>query len=216
MLKTKIHAAQITNLTDARYFAAREVEWLTFNFTEGTDGFIEPMRARAMFEWVEGVKIVGEFSRATTAAEVNFYAESWQLQGIQVGRSMPTEEIWAIKAASILYKINLEAFTNPDILRGVMKPLSDIVEAFVVDFTASDMDWESLKSPKSMIEIADLRELCSEFKIILNIDFSPETLPDILALPIYGLSMKGGDEERVGVKSFEDLEEILEQLEIEI
>ena len=61
MLKIKVKASQITNLTDARYFAAKEVEWLSFDFTEGSSTYIDPMKARAMFDWVEGPCIVGEF-----------------------------------------------------------------------------------------------------------------------------------------------------------
>ena len=96
MLKIKIKASDITSLTDARYFAAKEVEWLSFNFTEGVVGYIQPMKARAIFEWVEGVKIVGEFN-SMTADEINFYTEGWSLQAVQVGHFTPIEEVLKIK-----------------------------------------------------------------------------------------------------------------------
>jgi phosphoribosylanthranilate isomerase len=88
----KIKADNITNLTDARYFAAKEVEWLTFNFTEGVTGYIDPMKARAMFEWVAVPNIVGVFERVT-ADEAHFYAQSWHLTMIQVGAMTQNEEI---------------------------------------------------------------------------------------------------------------------------
>ena len=69
MLKLKIKANDITNLTDARYFAAKEATWLTFNFVEKTPTYIEPMTARAIFEWVEGVEIVGSAGGAGGAAQ---------------------------------------------------------------------------------------------------------------------------------------------------
>ena len=61
MLKVKVKAGSITNLTDARYFAAREAEWLSFPLGEGA-GMIEPIKVKAIAEWVDGVKIVGEFN----------------------------------------------------------------------------------------------------------------------------------------------------------
>ena len=49
----------ITNLTDARYFSAWEVEWLGFNLSQGEENAISPLQVAAMREWVEGPKIVG-------------------------------------------------------------------------------------------------------------------------------------------------------------
>ena len=101
MLKIKVKASDITNLTDARYFAAKEVEWLSFNFTEGVVGYIQPMKARAIFEWVEGVKIVGEFNNMT-GDEINFYTEGWSLQTVQVGHFTPVDEVMKIKNVPII------------------------------------------------------------------------------------------------------------------
>jgi len=50
MLKIKVKASQITNLTDARYFAAWEVEWLGFNFDEGSAHYIPPVEMKAIKE----------------------------------------------------------------------------------------------------------------------------------------------------------------------
>ena len=65
-----------------------------------------------------------------------------------------------------------------------------------------------------MITVEDLKEICEAFKIILSIDFQKDTLDEILKLNLYGLNLKGGEEERVGVKSFDELDEILDALEV--
>ena len=65
-----------------------------------------------------------------------------------------------------------------------------------------------------MITVGDLKELCQDFKIILSIDFQLDTLEEILDVNLFGLNLKGGDEERVGVKSFDELDEILDALEV--
>lgn len=215
MLKIKIKASQITNLTDARYFAAKEVEWLSFNFTEGSENYIDPMRARAMFEWVEGPRIVGEFD-GLTAAEINFYTEGYQLSHIQVGPKTKAEDIFNLQASSIIKEIVVEDFTNPDILRGIMRPLATTVEAFQLNFEHNELDAIRLKNADSLIDFEDLKDLCSEFKIILAIDFPIEMLDELLNLNPYGLSLHGGEEEKVGLKSFDELDEILDVLEYEL
>ncbi len=210
MLKLKIKASQITNLTDARYFAAKEVEWLSFNFAEKTDNYIEPMRARAMFDWVEVPHIVGEFD-GFDAAAVNFYAENWGLKAVQIGGQT---EVFDVKSPHILKEIIVESHTTAEILRGLLLPLKNMVAAFQLNFEANNLSFSDIKNNKCALDLADLSSLCAVFNIILSIDFQLVELDDILNLKPYGLSLKGGEEERVGVKSFDELDEIFDRLEI--
>lgn len=214
MLSIKIKASQITNLTDARYFAAKEVEWLSFNFTEGSENYIDPMRARAMFEWVQGPRIVGEFD-GLSAAEINFYTEGYQLSHIQVGMNTQAEEIFNIHAQSIIKEIIVQKSDTVEILRGAMQSLIAAVEAFQLNFEYSGLDITNLFRADSSIKFEDLKALCLEFDIILAIDFQVDMLEKLLQLRLYGLSLRGGEEERVGIKSFDDLDDILERLEVD-
>ena len=84
MLKTRIKASQVTNLTDSRYFAAREVEWLGFNLDAGTENFIHPQNIKAIKEWLEGPKIVGEFGMQDSN-EIKAAIDFLGLDVIQVG-----------------------------------------------------------------------------------------------------------------------------------
>jgi phosphoribosylanthranilate isomerase len=211
MLKLKIKASQITNLTDARYFAAKEVEWLSFNFAERTDNYIEPMRARAMFDWVEVPHIIGEFD-GFDADAVNFYAENWGLKAVQVGES---SEIFNLKSEYIVKEIIIDSATTVHILRGMLLPYTGIVAAFQLNFELENITFSDVKSGKHPLSINDLSGLCAAFNVILAIDFKLDELDEILALQPFGLSLKGGEEERVGVKSFDELDEIFDRLEIE-
>ena len=60
------------------------------------------------------------------------------------------------------------------------------------------------------------KTLCDRFKIILSIDFELDQLNEMLeTVQIHGLSLKGGEEEKVGFKSFDELDEIIDALEVE-
>jgi phosphoribosylanthranilate isomerase len=211
MLKLKIKASQITNLTDARYFAAKEVEWLSFNFTEHTDNYIEPMRARAMFDWVEVPHIIGEFD-SFDADAVNFYTENWGLKAVQVGES---SEIFNLKSDYIIKEIIIDSATTVHILRGMLLPFAGVVAAFQLNFELENITFSHLKAGKHPLSINDLLGVCAAFNTILAIDFLLNELDEILAIKPFGLSLKGGEEERVGVKSFDELDEIFDRLEIE-
>ena len=211
MLKLKIKASQITNLTDARYFAAKEVNWLSFNFAEKTDNYIEPMRARAMFDWVEVPHIVGEFD-GFDADAVNFYAENWGLKAVQIGQKTETFDV---KSPHILKEIIVKTHTTAEILRGLLSPFKNIVAAFQLNFEAHHLSFSDMKNNKCALNVADLSSLCAAFNIILNIDFQLVELEEIIHLKPFGLSLRGGEEERVGVKSYDELDEIFDRLEME-
>ena len=213
MLKIKIKASDITSLTDARYFAAKEVEWLCFNFTEGVASYIEPMKARTMIAWVEGVKIVGEFEQAS-ADEINFYTEGWGLGLVQLGFLTPIETVQNVKNVAIIKEFIVEEFTNPDFLKKELAVFAPYVAAFQLSFDKGGVSWDDLKSPSAMLTLDDLREIANEFNIILSINLELDTLDEVLEMNFYGLDIKGGEEERVGVKSFDELDEILEALEV--
>jgi phosphoribosylanthranilate isomerase len=210
----KIKADNITNLTDARYFAAKEVEWLTFNFTEGSPSYIEPMKARAMFEWVEVPNIVGAFERVT-ADEVSFYAQSWGLKVIQVGSMTLKEEVMRMGNVEIIKEFDIEIFTSPEFLRQEMNELRRKIDIFQFNFQQNSITWQDLQEPTAILTLEDLKGLCRDFNIILKIDFQLFILKDILPINPYGLAIEGGEEERIGVKSYDELDEIFDELEIE-
>lgn len=71
-----VKASSVTNLTDARYFAAKEVNYLGFNLEEGSPGYLEPASMKAIREWIAGPHIVGEFENAGidhVLAAIEFY-----------------------------------------------------------------------------------------------------------------------------------------------
>ena len=56
-----IKAGSITNLTDARFFAAYDVDYIGFCFDPVSPDYISPQNALAIKGWISGPKIVAEF-----------------------------------------------------------------------------------------------------------------------------------------------------------
>jgi phosphoribosylanthranilate isomerase len=213
MLKINIKASHITNLTDARYFAAKDVEWLSFNFIEKDESYIDPMVARAMFEWVAVPTIVGEFDHIL-AEEINFYAQNWGLKAVQVGPFTPLSIVKDIKGIPIIKEFQVEKLTAFDILRADLAAFSPYIQAFQLNFDTHGISWEDLKKPSTPLSIENLKNLCADFNIILSLDFEPFRLDEIAELKLYGLNVKGSAEERIGVKSFDALDDIFDALEV--
>lgn len=215
MLKTKVKASSITNLTDARYFAAWEVEWLGFDLNTGSTNYIEPHLVKAIKEWVDGVKIVGEFE-LSSPDRINEMVEALGLDGAQLGMFTPIETFQELEFATILFKeIVIEKDTNIADLKDQLATFAPYVKAFLLNFDKNGISAANLQEDTNLSKEA-LQMLCEIYPILLDLHIPPSNLADYLdtTSPL-GLSVKGGAEEKVGFKSFDELDEVFEALEIE-
>jgi phosphoribosylanthranilate isomerase len=215
MLKTLVKASSITNLTDARYFAAWEVKWLGFCLDPGASEFVSPEQFLAFREWVDSVELVGEFGDQ----DWPFIAETLRqlpLDAIQIAHPLPPARPPDISTTPLIQEMILAEDTTADQLRGQLVSFGPNVSYFLLDFVRNGLSWEAIREEGSLLPVGELRSLCNEFPILLAFDWTPENLEDILFhLHPMGISVQGGDEEKVGVKSFEQLDALFELLQVE-
>jgi phosphoribosylanthranilate isomerase len=213
MSKLIIKASEITNLTDARYFSAWAADYLGFNLVEGTDSFIEPIQLNAIKEWLSGPKIIAELGSMADVETIKFCLETLKLDGIQIGHFTPIENLEAISAETkIIVEIGLENLDELSTVEGIMKDWSSITNLFFLNLEKNHFSWNDFSSNETYIDA--LKSICSKNNLILALEFEPEQLKEILEkTDLHGIGLKGGSEEKTGIKSFEDLDLILENLE---
>ena len=214
MLKTKVKASAITNLTDARYFAAWEAEWLGFNFDAGSEEHIPIQNMIAIKVWVDGVKIVGEFGATQSADDILAAIALVGLDAVQLGMLVETSTAMALNGVSIIKEFVVQNDTTEEDIAEHFSNFAACTETFLLDFSKSNFTWEALQDSEQ-ISVDFIKELCQEFQIIIGIDFSGDMIDDFLEniIPL-GIHVKGGEEEKVGFKSFDVLDEVFENLEI--
>lgn len=211
--KTKIKAGSVGNLTDARYFAALEVDWIGFNFERGHADFIDPVQAKAMIEWLEGPRFVGEFG-SHTAEEVAMAIQNLDLDEIQLA---PYTEaaVGEGHTVPVLREIVVDHDTTELDLSEYIARAGSQVEAFVLDFSKNGIDWSALRDDTLRVPMHFLQTFCSSQCVIIDISILPDELDDMLELLMpYGLQVKGGAEEKVGYKSYEELDDLFEVLQV--
>lgn len=194
-----IKASALTNLTDARYFAAKDVAYLGFNLEEGTPGYLDPIHMRAIREWVEGPKIVGEFSRSALEV-VREAATFYGLEAVQVSLPADITQLGLLAPLEVLLVLDLESSMD---LLSIMEQTESHVSHFLLCWLG-DLP----------ISIELLATCCARYSVLLQNDWPVEDISALVAqLPTVGLSLMGGEEERTGVKSFEDVEAVFDWLE---
>lgn len=193
-------ARRISNLTDARYFAAKEVAWLIFNLEPGTEGYLDPLHMQAMREWVEGPGIAAEFGASTAAETIQ---EAARFYGLGAVVAPPSIDPAVVTAAEVWIAIDC---MHPD-RASWMARHREQVSGWILECRDQSGSW---------LPIADLlAEITAEYPVYVEYTGPVEELPALLAaVRPAGVSITGGAEEAVGVKSFDDVDAIFEILGI--
>jgi phosphoribosylanthranilate isomerase len=215
MLKTLVKANSITNLTDARYFAAWEVNWLGFCLDPDSPDFINHAQALAIREWVDSVEMVGEFG-AQEASFIAQTAEKLQLDAIQLSRTIPQEWLSELPKIPIIQELTPYHDISSGELQAQLMAYGPHVSYFLLDFTRSRLSWEEIQEDGAPLPVGLLRSFCSEYPILLSFDWTPANLEEILFhLAPSGICIKGGAEEKTGFKSFEEMDALFEALQVD-
>jgi len=213
MLKTQVKASSVTNLTDARYFAAWEVKWLSFNLDVHAENYIAPVNMKAIKEWVDGVEVVGEFGMQT-AEEIEQMANLLELEIIQVGQFADIALVKALSKFTIFKEIIIETTTSETELLDQIQDFAPHCQYFLLDFDKNGFSWEDLKSG-AILSLELMENLCEKYPVLISINCPAAELEELLeVLNPEGISVKGGEEEQVGMKSFDELDEVFEAIEI--
>lgn len=212
MLKTIIKASEIANLTDARYFAAWGVEWLGFCLDENHPNYINPMEFHAMREWLVGPKIVGEFGPMVDSDRLHKMIEELKLDAIQLGSFTKASEVAHLSGHVVIIREQvLENWDALDQLTADWDEWHDLVEFFILDLEKNGLRWTDLKAESTTLK--ELQILAKNYPLVLSIPFQAEEYEEMMEqLELHGLSLKGGEEEKVGYKSFDQLDDIYEVL----
>jgi phosphoribosylanthranilate isomerase len=91
----------------------------------------------------------------------------------------------------------------------------DGIAYFILNLEKNGFTWDDLRE-NSPFSLATIQEICTQYPVLLALNYQPQQIGSILdTLPLKGLHLSGGTEEKVGFKSFDDLDALLDLLEID-
>ncbi len=191
-LQTLVKAGNITNLSDARYCAAMGVEIMGFPLGKLGPFSLDIQKIKEMTGWLSGVKIALELTKET-------FDLTYLQEAIEILK--PDYLQVPIEMADELTKItSIPLILETDKIREVVNS-NDIL----------------LLSGRIENNDATLISFCKNNNVL----FSGESIDTTSVLEIlktynpFGIELKGGDEISPGLKSFDELADIFELLEVE-
>ena len=203
MLDTRLLAFGITHLTDARYFAAWNAEFLCFPIgPEGLslDYFV------AIREWVEGPTCVVEWRRSAGETIRPEELRDHQVTHVLLEEDLPDD--FSSFGMQVIWHIPVAGYQSAE---DVADRLVTYAGPVLLDFTAGGITYADL-AEGSPFTLGELQQAIGDRPVFLHIDLDAEDAPAAAAL-FHGLALRGSSEEKVGYKSFDDLDDLLEALE---
>ena len=194
MQKPKVFAKNINNLTDARYFAAMGVDFIGFELSASNAEAVQPNLVKQIKEWVAGPEIIGCFNGFETEQAIRELIRNADLDGLCFETFAPD---------SLIDSLNNELI------------FKEVKAQLIGDLT--------FNSNNNLIinydEISELSMISSQFPEIFDFAVWLDGPMDLsffeseLLKQIEGIVLKGGDEEKTGFKSFDELDIIFEQIQ---
>lgn len=198
-LKTKVKVGNITNLSDARYCAGMGVDLLGFNISEVNRQGIGASRFKEITDWISGPEFVLELPEGS----VDGISEKYNVSLIELSASEISKLNSLKSEQQFIIRIDLHDWKQhkKDLLRNI-----EAIKYLIVFNSHSFHDHEM----KSIVT-----EIASDFSVLLGFEINVQLLDEYLRWPIAGLALNGTEETSPGIKDYDHLSSILEQLEID-
>ncbi len=192
----KIKISEISHLTDARYFAAREVDYIGFNRLTTRSSDIKTIE-----DWIFGPQVVSEFIGDTNLDDIQRLLTKHKTDVLHFDYYTDKKVLSDFSEFELFLDIDYSIINHEAIIRKM-------------ELLASSIDYFVIKSFENLDKnIEYITQLSSEFPCFIDVKFDIYELDKIINLNPEGIILRGSDEERVGVKSFEQLDDIFDILD---
>ncbi len=187
-----LKAGSITNLTDARYFAAFGVDWIGFCFDPLSSEYLQPAQAAEIKSWLHGPRYIGEF-RNQDADNIQAIADFVGLDALEL----------------VLGEIPPRLPTLPLFVR---------VAGTESDTELSSLPPQTEGVILSAINTPDLEQAVRRLAVFAPVwldhcQTAAQVSHMLERLKPAGLNLRGGVELKPGLKLFEELDELFTLLE---
>lgn len=203
-LRTSVIVNGINNLSDARYCAGMGVDIVGFNLKLDDPERVQPETIKEISGWIAGVQVAGEFLRARPDL-INELAEEFNLDYIQLDVPYLIDEIEEINRP-VIQKV----FINKDTVESELMEMMELYSPFVHSFIIFSDDFSSVDETNTRF----LASLAANYKIYLGFGIGKDNITATLeSIKPAGIGLQGGHEIKPGLKDFDELAEIFEEIE---
>ena len=202
-LKTKVKINRITNLTDARYCSGMYVDILGFCLEKGSPHFVSPTQFQEITGWISGIDYAAEFAEEDAYTIERTLAEYPGITWIESGDLETLVQLNSL-GKKLIYRVKIEELDT-------LLPKTDLLREHEITLHLTSIN-KSLSIYNEFI----INKLSSQLNLFLGAGITPEKANSLCELPgLFGFALDSGDEIKPGLRDFDQLAAILENLELE-
>ena len=201
-LKTKVKINRITNLTDARYCSGMYVDVLGFSLEEGSPHYVSPSQFQEITGWISGADYAAEFTESDAYTIERKLAD---YPGINWIESSDLDTLIQLKnlGKELIYQVSMEEIES-------IVPKIELLNQHQITLHITSTENTLTIDNKIVIE-----KLASKVNLFLGFGIHPENASMLSEIPgLVGLALDGGDEIKPGLRDFDQLATVLENLEL--
>ncbi|MBO6793301.1 MAG: phosphoribosylanthranilate isomerase [Balneolaceae bacterium] len=205
--QTKVKICGITNLEDARFASGAMVDYLGFIFVESSPRYIDPEKAGAIVNWVEGPEKVGVFMDQPLD-DVNVLAKFSGIDLVQL-HGNETLEYCQLIEKPIIKVIHVGETSSKEEIETQVALYSEVAEFLLFDTKANGKFGGTGKT----FDWSLLNEIADDIPFFLAGGLNPENVSGAIEMvQPFAVDLNSGVEEEPGLKDFEKIEQLMENL----
>lgn len=187
-LKTNVYISDVTNLTEARYYAGMEVSIIGFNANPASSTHTTSAQFDAITSWLSGIKTCWQWDLPISPDFLSLLSET-PSDFIELKQIPEKEHLNSIQKPLLIRT------SNPDVCTGVNPEALKQIHGIIWENTVEKLP----NLPNIPIYIQSLNTLNAELFLKQN--------------PKAGIALKGIPESKPGWNDFDQLADLLESLE---
>jgi len=207
--RTKVKICGLTTLEDARFVSGALADYLGFIFYPESPRYVDPAKAGAIINWLEGPEKVGVFVNQPLD-DVNSIARQTGVDYVQLhGTESP--DYCSLVEKPIIKVFHVDDSTEPDQLEETINLYLSQVEYLLFD-TKSDTEWGGTGQT---FDWNLLKEISREKPFFLSGGLNTQNVRKAIetAEP-YAVDLSSGLEDSPGLKDFDKIELFFDEMRV--
>jgi phosphoribosylanthranilate isomerase len=205
--RTAVKICGLTNLEDARFVAGALANYLGFIFYEKSPRYVEPPKAGAIINWIEGPETVGVFVNQPLD-DVNMIIRQTGIDLVQLHGTESPEYCQLIEKP-VIKVFHIEAETTAEELAENIKPFNEHAKYFMFD-TKTDELWGGTGK---IFDWNVLKKMSHNKPFFLSGGLNSGNINQACRMiHPFAVDVNSGVEQAPGVKDYDKLEEFFEEM----
>lgn len=205
----KIKASAIDNLTDGRFFAAAGVEWIGFPADYSQNKSLTKVQILEVKEWLYGPRYVLETGQLGED-EVNELCQFTGIYNVQSTRKLNVADLAEVQ--SLIREVAVDANTDLAKIEELIAGEKDFTAQFLLKMKGPSAGWQYWDQNQE--QCTKLKTILKTAPCILEMGFDQNNVLHLIeTFQPFAISILGSGEEEVGLKTFDEVADLMERLE---